>query len=132
MVAPIERRTHSTNGQAQRRCHRPLRRAVVWCCAAMVSLTAARAADLQEVANLLRIGRYEECEKQALAALQGGEEGEEWYALKVRAEIARGKYEEALESLEQATRQHPASLTLFLIGATSAVSRTSATARKRP
>ena len=78
--------------------------AIVWCCAAMVSLAAAGAADLEEAAKLLRTGRYEECEKQASAALQGGTHSEDWYALKIRAEMARGKYEEALESLEEATR----------------------------
>ena len=77
---------------------------------------AAGAADIQEAANLLRTGRYEECARQAAAALEGEEPGEDWYALKIRAEMARGNYERALDSLKEATRRHPASLTLFLIG----------------
>lgn len=82
----------------------------------MASFAAAGAADPPEVADLLRTGRYEECEQQASAALRGGAQGEDWHALKIRAELARGKYEEALVSLKEATRLYPASLTLFLIG----------------
>jgi len=82
----------------------------------MASFTAARADDLEEAANLLRTGRYEECEQQASEALREGTRGEGWHALKIRAEMARGKYTEALESFNAATRRHPASLTLFLIG----------------
>ena len=82
----------------------------------MATCAAAGAADIQEAANLLRTGRYEECARQAAAALEGEEPGEDWYALKIRAEMARGNYERALDSLKEATRRHPASLTLFLIG----------------
>ena len=116
MLAPIERQTHSTHDYSRRRCTGPLPRSVLWFCAAMASITAAGAADLEEAAKLLRTGRYEECEKQASSALHGGEEGEDWYALKIRAEMARGKYEEAQESLKEATRRYPASIPLFLIG----------------
>src|SRR5271165_3064105 len=116
MVTRVDRPSHSTNDHSRRERPRLLRWAVVWCCAATVGFTAAMADDLEEAANLLRTGRYEECEKQASEALQGGARGEDWHALKIRAEMARGKYEEALKSLKEATLHYPESLTLYLIG----------------
>ena len=72
---------------------RLFRRAVAWWLRRDGEPRHARgAADLEEAANLLRTGRYEECEKLASAALENGTPGEDWYALKIRAEMARGKY----------------------------------------
>ncbi len=117
MVVPIERRAHSTNDHSGCRRLRTLWLAIVWCCVAIPSATgAAGAEDPEETTNLLRTGRYDECEKQASAALQGGARGEEWDSLKIRAEMARGKYDEAMKSLKEATGRYPSSLPLFLIG----------------
>ena len=116
MVAPIEQRAHSTNDDSRRRRSRLVRRAVAWWCAAMASFATAGAADLEDGVNLLRTGRYEECEKLASSSLEAGTPGEDWHALKIRAEVARGKYREALEALEEATHRYPESLRLFLIG----------------
>jgi tetratricopeptide (TPR) repeat protein len=115
MFTPIDRRPYVMSDQPRRRSPR-LVLVVTWCCAAMASYPAAGAGDLEEAADLLRTGRYDECERQATAALQGGERGEDWYALKIQAEMARGKYDDALESLTVATRHNSASLTLYLIG----------------
>src|SRR5262245_54360280 len=116
MAAPVEWLTDPTEERPRWRCSRTTRWAVIWLWPMMPVITAAGAVDQEEVGNLLRTGRYEECEKQVTAALEGGTRGEEWYALKIRAEMALGKYAAALESLKEATRHYPASLTLFLIG----------------
>ena len=115
MIEPVERWTHPTDKISSRRCPRLFWWAVVWCGAATANLAASGAEDLQDAANLLCTGHYEECEQQAWAALKSGAQSEDWYALKMRAELARGKYDEALESLNEATRQYPTSLTLFLL-----------------
>ena len=57
------------------------------------SFATVAAADLEDAADLLRTGRYEECEKLASSAPEAGTRGEDWYALKIRAEMARGKYQ---------------------------------------
>src|SRR5271165_1287333 len=101
MVTPVDRPSDSTNDHSRRERPRLLRWAVVWWCAATASFTAARADDLEEAAKLLRTGRYDECEKQASEALQGGDRSEDWHALNIRAKMARGKYEEALKSLKE-------------------------------
>src|SRR5579883_2203708 len=78
---------------------------------------AAVAADLSDVEELFRTGKYAECAKQAGEEIEGiGFRSEAWYLLKVRAEMARGKYEAALASLEGAFRRHPSSVTLRLLG----------------
>ncbi len=116
MIARIMR-SYLTNDRAPRRLRRTFLRAVVWGCMAMAGFAAgAVAADLEEAAKLLRTGRYDECEKQAIAALEGGERDEAWDVLRIRAEMARGKYDEAMHSLKEATRHYPSSLSLFLIG----------------
>jgi tetratricopeptide (TPR) repeat protein len=116
MVAPVYPGICSKNDHSERRHSRLLSWVMLWGCAATVNLTAAGAADLEEVAKLLRTGRYEECEKQASEAIQVGTRNEAWYALKIRAEMVRGKYEAALRSLAEATVQYPSSLTLYLVG----------------
>src|SRR5262249_5739914 len=65
---------------------------------------------------LFRAGKYEECEREAAAALEDSPWLEDWHVLKIRSQMATGKYAEALKSLNSATRAHSASLTLYLIG----------------
>ena len=76
MVAPVDPGIHSTHAPTRRRCPHRLQWAIAWACAALVNLSAAGAADLDEATNLLRTGRYDECEQQASAALQSGARGE--------------------------------------------------------
>jgi tetratricopeptide (TPR) repeat protein len=87
------------------------------CCpGALAQATGApAAADLAEVEKLFRTGQYDQCA--ALAAQQIGkdEETDRSSELKIKAELARGKYAAALETLETALRQVPSSLALRLL-----------------
>jgi tetratricopeptide (TPR) repeat protein len=85
---------------------------VVW----LAASDSGRAADLEEATTLYRTGRYDEAATQAEEAIDGGAGTESWYAIKIRSEMARGKYGDASVSLEEATRRFPASLTLHLLG----------------
>ena len=82
----------------------------------LASSHAAVAADLEEVANLYRTGRYEECAKRTAEEIAGGALGERWDALRIQSELARGEYRAALAALEIGMRRYPSSVMLFLIG----------------
>ena len=70
----------------------------------------------EAAAKLFRAGSYAECESKAAEAIADGDREEGWFLWKIRAEMAQGKYAEALVSLEAAARQHPNSVDLFLAG----------------
>jgi tetratricopeptide (TPR) repeat protein len=74
---------------------------------------AAKGQSLDEARDLFRAGHHDE------AAEMAGERprGEGWYALKIRAEMARGKYGEALRTLEDALGSVPGSLVVRMAGA---------------
>lgn len=116
MIAPVHSGIDLTSQHGRGRCRRLLLRVFVWSCAALANLAAAGAADLDEVADLFRTGRYEECEQAASKALVAGARGEGWHVQKLRAAMVRGKYQEALGALKEASRRYPASLSLYLIG----------------
>jgi tetratricopeptide (TPR) repeat protein len=80
-----------------------------WCAPAV-------GADLKEAEKLYRTGRYDECAR--LVDEEMGVTGwsEPWRHLKIKAELATGKYDEAKSSLEGALRRFPASISLRLLG----------------
>src|SRR3954463_5728812 len=114
MDAPAERRGPSTSHRTERRHLVFIRRALVWVYVGLASAGTAGAANLEEVENLFRTGRYEECAKQAAGEIAGGALGERWDALRIQSELARGEYQAALDALEVGNRRYPTSLTLFL------------------
>jgi tetratricopeptide (TPR) repeat protein len=76
----------------------------------------ARAADLEEAEALFRAGKYDECARIAAEEIEGVDGwGERWRFLKISADMERGKYAEALNTLERALRRFPASVSLRLI-----------------
>src|SRR5262249_51150094 len=85
---------------------------LLFCLAA--SASSARAADLDQAEALYRAGKYDECARLAEQEIAGRGWGDRWRSLKLAAELARGKYAEALTSLEDALGQFPASLPLRL------------------
>src|SRR3954453_8036255 len=86
------------------------------CLGALAPATAtAAAADLAEVEKLFRTGQYDQCAALAAQQISKDEETERCSELKIRAELARGKYADALDSLETALRQVPSSLALRLL-----------------
>ncbi|WP_165070633.1 tetratricopeptide repeat protein [Paludisphaera rhizosphaerae] len=76
----------------------------------------AGAADIDGAKRLYQTGRYDECIKLATEEVGKGWRGDEWHALKIRAEMARGRYAEAVASLADAVRRYPASLMIHLLG----------------
>lgn len=74
------------------------------------------AADLDEAEALFRAGKYEECARMAAEEISGLEGwSERWRILKISAEMQRGKYPEALDSLERAVRRFSASIPVHLM-----------------
>ncbi len=78
-----------------------------------VWLTAARGAD-GDAEKLFRTGQYAECEKAVTDQLAKGTGTAEQWILKIRTEVARGKYDAAWKSIEDARTQFPNDLTLHL------------------
>jgi tetratricopeptide (TPR) repeat protein len=76
----------------------------------------ASAADIAKAEELFRTGRYDECARMAAEGIVSEPWVEPWRPLKVRAEMARGKYQAALATLHEALRRFPASVPLYLLG----------------
>jgi tetratricopeptide (TPR) repeat protein len=74
------------------------------------------AADLEDAEKLFRTGRYDECAKAVEAGIENDGWSEPWRHLKIKAELARGKDKEAIETLEEALLRFPASISLHLLG----------------
>jgi tetratricopeptide (TPR) repeat protein len=74
------------------------------------------AADLEEAEALYRTGKYDECARMAAEEITGVEGwSERWRTLKISAEMQRGRYAEAMDTLERALRRFPASVSLRLL-----------------
>ena len=57
-----------------------------------------------------RAGKYDECTRLAEAEIAGGDAwNERWRVLKISAQLQRGQYAEAMETLRVAVRRFPAS-----------------------
>ncbi len=107
MVGPAEHRSPPTPSRAG-----PLAMAAL-----LVGLWAwsAGAADSEEAEAHYRAGRYDEAARLAAEESADFPRLERWHLLKVRAEMARGAYAEALASVEDGLRSVPAGAELYLI-----------------
>jgi tetratricopeptide (TPR) repeat protein len=77
---------------------------------------ATAAADPADAETLFRAGKYDESAKVAEQEIaEGGGWNERPHFLKVSAEMARGKYADALVSVERAVRRFPGSISLRLL-----------------
>ncbi len=72
--------------------------------------------SLDEAETLFHTGKYDECIKAVAQEIDDGARGERWRVLKITAELTRGKYAEALESLKNAYRFYPTSVSLRFLG----------------
>jgi tetratricopeptide (TPR) repeat protein len=90
-------------------------RLAVWLIAALSAAPLASAAGLEEAEGLFRTGRYDECAKLVAEDADDGGDVPAWSLLKARSELARGKYPEALQTLEEGLERHPSSLALRLL-----------------
>lgn len=98
-----------------------LRRELGWFLAigvAVFAAPAARGADPADAEKLFRTGNYAECEKLAAEEIAAGTDSVKWYELKVRAEVARGRYDEAGKTIEAARTKFPADLAFHLLAHT--------------
>lgn len=96
----------------------PLRRSHCWpaaLLALMFAPLAAKAADLAEAEELYRSGKYAECAELAGAEIEARSWREPWRHWKIKAELAQGKYAEALASLEEAIGRFPSSVPLNML-----------------
>src|SRR5882724_8053195 len=75
----------------------------------------AAAADLEELDARFRAGDYDGCARMAGEEVAKGAWTDLWYRYKIESELARGKYADALASLEGALRRFPASVPLRLL-----------------
>jgi tetratricopeptide (TPR) repeat protein len=70
----------------------------------------------EEADALFRAGRYDECSRLADEEIASSGWTESWRHLKIKSQLATGKYTDAIVSLEDALRRFPASVTLRLLG----------------
>ena len=82
----------------------------------LVPSPAARAADLDDAQKLYRSGKYEECIEACAKGVEGISRDENWWILKARAELATGKYPQALETFEAAQSRYERSIPVLLAG----------------
>jgi len=83
--------------------------------AVSVLCLSAPAADIEDGEWLFRTGQYDECSKLADAELERSRWGDAWSILKVRSELARGRYEAAAEAVEAGIERSPTSIPLRLL-----------------
>src|SRR5439155_2746656 len=76
----------------------------------------AGAADVSDARKLLNTGKYEECIETCAQAMAGRQFDETWWLLKIRAEMAVGRYAEAQQSLEKGLERFETSARLRLLG----------------
>src|SRR4051812_16263305 len=74
------------------------------------------AADLAEVTQLFRSGKYAECVAASEKAIAENDFSENYRLLKIRAEMELGRYADALKTLDDALKRFPNSLQLRWLG----------------
>ncbi len=80
------------------------------------SATAAFAVDILDADRLFRSGKYAECVDLTAKAIESGEISENWPLYKLKAELALGRYADALKTLDAAIGRFPTSLQLRWLG----------------
>src|SRR5687768_15235553 len=84
--------------------------------ACLAPAPSARAADLDDAGKLFNSGQYEKCIEACAEAGGRNRLDEGWWLLKIRAELATGKYAESMQSYEAALVRHDRSIPLLLLG----------------
>ena len=72
--------------------------------------------ELEEVRRLYQAGDYDACAQAAAAQLAEGYSGEEWVLLKVESDRQRGRYADALATLDAVLNEFPMSVRLRWTG----------------
>ena len=84
-------------------------------CARSCGHAAAAADSLEDAEKLYRTGQYDQCAEQVDEETKNNGWNEPWRQLKIRTELARGKYAEAMAAAEGGLRRFPASVGLHLL-----------------
>lgn len=82
----------------------------------VLSPASASAAELADAQKLFKSGKYAECIAASTQGIAEARFNEEWWVLKLRAELATGQFAEALETFDAATDRHDRSLPILLLG----------------
>jgi tetratricopeptide (TPR) repeat protein len=88
---------------------------LVTACSWLIPIAAGSAAEIGDAEKLFKAGRYSECAKLAAREIENESWDEDWPYLKVSAELAEGKYAQALETIEQALQQYDSSVRMRLL-----------------
>ena len=78
-------------------------------------ISAGSAAEIGDAEKLFKSGQYSECAKLAAREIEDESWDEDWPYLKASAELAEGKYAQALETIEQALQQYDSSVRMRLL-----------------
>ena len=81
----------------------------------LLSIVPVSAAELSEAEAFYRSGKYAECAELAGAEIEARSWREPWRLWKIKAEMAQGKYAEALASTKEAIGKFPSSVPLNLL-----------------
>ncbi|HUY91963.1 MAG TPA: tetratricopeptide repeat protein [Pirellulales bacterium] len=86
------------------------------CLSLLLAAAPAAAADLLQAEQLYRSGKYADCVDYAAKALAASEFNEEWPLLKIKSELALGRYPDALKTLDAALASFEFSVQLRWLG----------------
>ncbi len=78
--------------------------------------SSAPGADLKDAEKLFQTGQYDECAKAVDEGIDNDRWEESWRVLKIKNELARGHFDDALTAVDEATIQLPASAPVHLLG----------------
>ena len=104
------------------RIHGPLSRTAPWAIVIAFALIAslgnsrATAAELDDAQKLFYTGKYSECLEACQKAIKANAYNEGWRHLKIRAEMATGRYAEALKTYESTAALYRTSIVVRLLG----------------
>jgi tetratricopeptide (TPR) repeat protein len=79
------------------------------------ALPGSRGADIGDAEKLFRTGKYAECEKLTADEITKGADTAAWWVLKIRSEVARGKFEATGKTIEKARTRFSEDLVLHLL-----------------
>src|SRR5688572_12547608 len=110
-------RTAFRRGMASRRATRLTTLVVLACCLMGSSSWSAALAQESPAAaeKLFRLGEYQQVIEMADKAIAARQLDERWYLLKIRAEMATGRYAEAMKSYEAGGGRYDQSIALRLL-----------------
>ena len=81
-----------------------------------VFVSQAFAADLEEAEDLFHQGKYAECVALTGKGIEEGDFSETWRELRIRSQMAMGRYADALQSLDEGLKRFPNSIRLRWLG----------------